>query len=198
MISLFARDFSIWFNFVFCQQQQKKPPKIRHCGKSAKLWKSQFQSSKLKIVLFPYFRAMVLDVGGRRHKVLNSNFNIYPNTRLGKLIQARTEDEINNLCDGYKAGDIPEFFFDRNWHSFNSILDIYRTGVLHLNTDLCALVLQKDLEYWQIDELILGNVPSNWTFFLMFQQEFFLLILKHYEWIWMTVKWCLKLLKLQT
>merc|ERR1712062_496310 len=83
------------------------------------------------------------------------NFKIYPNTRLGKLIQARTEDEINNLCDGYKAGDIPEFFFDRNWHSFNSILDIYRTGVLRLNTDLCALVLQKDLEYWQIDELIL-------------------------------------------
>ena len=56
------------------------------------------------------------------------------------------------------AGDIPEFFFDRNWHSFNSILDIYRTGVLHLNTDLCALVLQKDLEYWQIDELILGKI----------------------------------------
>ena len=100
---------------------------------------------------------MVLDVGGRRHKVLESNFNIYPNTRLGKLIHARTEDEILNLCDGYKAGDIPEYFFDRNWHSFNSILDIYRTGVLHLNTDLCALVLQKDLEYWQIDELILGE-----------------------------------------
>ena len=114
---------------------------------------------------------MVLDVGGRRHKVLNSNFNIYPNTRLGKLIQARTEDEINNLCDGYKAGDIPEFFFDRNWHSFNSILDIYRTGVLHLNTDLCALVLQKDLEYWQIDELILGKNSTTFDF-LMFQQEF--------------------------
>ena len=124
---------------------------------------------------------MVLDVGGRRHKVLNSNFNIYPNTRLGKLIQARTEDEINNLCDGYKAGDIPEFFFDRNWHSFNSILDIYRTGVLHLNTDLCALVLQKDLEYWQIDELILGMYLPIELFFLMFQQEFFLVILKHYE-----------------
>jgi hypothetical protein len=53
--------------------------------------------------------------------------------------------------------DIPEYFFDRNWHSFNSILDIYRTGVLHLNTDMCALVMQKDLEYWQIDELILGK-----------------------------------------
>lgn len=101
---------------------------------------------------------MVLDVGGRRHKVLESNFNIYPNTRLGKLVHAKTEDEILNLCDGYKPGDIPEYFFDRNWHSFNSILDIYRTGVLHLNTDLCALVLQKDLEYWQIDELILGEI----------------------------------------
>ena len=104
-----------------------------------------------------FFRAMILDVGGRRHKVLESNFNIYPNTRLGKLLTAKTESEILNLCDGYKPGDIPEFFFDRNWHSFNSILDIYRTGVLHLNTDLCALVLQKDLEYWQIDELILGK-----------------------------------------
>ena len=48
-----------------------------------------------------------------------------------------------------------------NHYSFNSILDIYRTGVLHLNTDLCALVLQKDLEYWQIDELILGMMPKH-------------------------------------
>ena len=104
---------------------------------------------------------MVLDVGGRRHKVLESNFNIYPNTRLGKLVHARTEAEILNLCDAYIAGEVPEYFFDRNWHSFNSILDIYRTGVLHLNTDLCALVLQKDLEYWQIDELILGKNIFN-------------------------------------
>ena len=110
---------------------------------------------------------MVLDVGGRRHKVLESNFNIYPNTRLGKLLTAKTESEILNLCDGYKPGDIPEFFFDRNWHSFNSILDIYRTGVLHLNTDLCALVLQKDLEYWQIDELILGK--WDWKFVKEFE-----------------------------
>ncbi len=39
--------------------------------------------------------------------------------------------------------------------------DIYRTGVLHLNTDMCALVLQKDLEYWQIDELILGEISTE-------------------------------------
>lgn len=102
-------------------------------------------------------RAMVLDVGGRKFKVLESNFNVYPNTRLGKLARARTEEEILSLCDGYLEGQTPEYFFDRNWTSFNSILDIYRTGSLHLNTGMCALVLQKDLEYWQIDELILGQ-----------------------------------------
>ena len=65
---------------------------------------------------------MVLDVGGRRHKVLESNFNIFPNTRLGKLVRARTEEDILGLCDGFLDGETPEFFFDRNWHSFNSIL----------------------------------------------------------------------------
>ena len=55
-----------------------------------------------------------------------------------------------------------------NHYSFNSILDIYRTGVLHLNTDLCALVLQKDLEYWQIDELILGMMYKYKTMGIRF------------------------------
>ena len=65
-----------------------------------------------------YDRAMILDVGGRRHKVLESNFSVFPNTRLGKLARARNEEEILGLCDGYREDDgvgVPEFFFDRNW-----------------------------------------------------------------------------------
>ena len=37
----------------------------------------------------------------------------------------------------------------RSWHSFNSILDIYRTGLLHLNNDMCALVLQVSPSSWE-------------------------------------------------
>jgi hypothetical protein len=70
------------------------------------------------------------------------NFNIYPNTRLGKLVKAKKVEDILDLCDDYCPGQPPEFFFDRSWHSFNSILDVYRTGLLHLNNDMCALVLQ--------------------------------------------------------
>ena len=78
---------------------------------------------------------------GQGETYSNSKDNCYLNTSISRLI-------VINLYNKYI------------FYSFNSILDIYRTGVLHLNTDLCALVLQKDLEYWQIDELILGIVPK--------------------------------------
>ncbi len=85
------------------------------------------------VLSFP--RAVILDVGGRRHKVLESNFNLFPNTRLGKLVRASTEGDILALCDGYceslddDHATVPEYFFDRNWSSFNSILDIYRNAL---------------------------------------------------------------------
>ena len=72
----------------------------------------------IDILNYLLFRAMILDVGGRRHKVLESNFSVFPNTRLGKLARARNEEEILGLCDGYREDDgvgVPEYFFDRNW-----------------------------------------------------------------------------------
>ena len=113
------------------------------------------------------------------------NFNIYPNTRLGKLVKAKKLEEILDLCDDFCPGEPPEYFFDRwtcntiikifgldcfdtnktykmdvlelpeklfrSWHSFNSILDIYRTGLLHLNNDMCALVLQVTISEQKLD-----------------------------------------------
>ena len=42
------------------------------------------------------------------------NFNIYPNTRLGKLVKAKKVEDILDLCDDYCPGQPPEFFFDRS------------------------------------------------------------------------------------
>ena len=75
---------------------------------------------------------MCLNVGGKRHWVMSKNFVHFPGTRLGRLARAKTTKQILDQCDKYFPGDIPEFFFDHNWMGFNSILDVYRIGTLHL------------------------------------------------------------------
>ena len=42
-----------------------------------------------------------------------------------------------------------------HFHLRNERADIYRTNMFHLAVGGCALVLQKDLEYWAIDELMM-------------------------------------------
>ena len=58
--------------------------------------------------------------------------------------------QILELCDEFVPGNPPEFFFDRNPENFPTILNIYRTGQFHMKEGGCAIVLQKDLEYWII------------------------------------------------
>ena len=103
---------------------------------------------------------IVFNVGGTRFHVLKSNFAIWPSTRLSRLIRAKSEDEILKLCDGFDPhvestkGRV-EYFFNRNWKTFNSILDIYRRGKLHGMTASCAMTSHDYLDYWGIDELFL-------------------------------------------
>ena len=74
-----------------------------------------------------------------------------PLTRLGMLAKARTHEDILKLVDAYSLAD-NEIYFDRDPMTFNSILNFYRTGKLHITDDMCVLAFSDDLFYWSIDE----------------------------------------------
>ena len=66
------------------------------------------------------------------------------------------KEEIEALVDGYTCNDKkPEIFFNRNWQSFDAILHFHRTGSLHFEEEMCALVFKNDLDFWGIDELLM-------------------------------------------
>ena len=48
-----------------------------------------------------------------------------------------------------------EVFFDKSWAGFGAILDAYRSGCLHMNSAICAIMTRDDLVYWGMDELAL-------------------------------------------
>ena len=67
---------------------------------------------------------------------------------MGKLVKSTSVDKILKLCEEFTPGDRPEYFFDRNPDNFPSILVMYRNGSFHISVKGCALVQQKDIEYW--------------------------------------------------
>ena len=93
-----------------------------------------------------------LNVGGIKHEVMWKMLKQAPNSRLGKLAEASTHEDIMKMCADYSIRE-NEFFFDRHPRSFNSNLNFYRTGRLHIQDDICPLVFCEDLNYWQLDEL---------------------------------------------
>lgn len=98
---------------------------------------------------------VTLNVGGERHEVLWRTLATLPDTRLGKLKRATAAEEIRSLCDAHSYVK-NEFFFDRQPRAFHAILDLHRTGHLHLVESLCPIAFKEDLDYWGISESCLS------------------------------------------
>ncbi|XP_063447444.1 potassium voltage-gated channel subfamily C member 2-like [Mytilus trossulus] len=85
---------------------------------------------------------ILLNVGGVRHETHVSTLRTIPNTRLARLA------EYHVLSDKKD-----EYFFDRHPAVFNSVIDFYRTGELHVPLEVCGAVVKRELDFWQISEL---------------------------------------------
>lgn len=105
-------------------------------------------------------KRVTLNVGGVRHEVLWKMLEQIPNSRLGLLSKARTHQHIMKLCSDYSLVD-NEFFFDRHPRSFNTILNFYRTGKLHVSDEMCVLAFGDDLEFWMINECYMETCCSE-------------------------------------
>ena len=95
-------------------------------------------------------KRIILNVGGFKHDCLIKTLQSIPNSRLSRIIEAKSKEAILELCDDFN--DFNEFFFDRNSDIFEIILNFYRTGSLHLTKNICAVSIKNELDYWCIDE----------------------------------------------
>lgn len=48
-------------------------------------------------------------------------------------------------------------FLFRHPRSFNSILNFYRTGKLHVNEEMCVLTFKNDLEFWGLPDSLMES-----------------------------------------
>ncbi|XP_019631154.1 PREDICTED: potassium voltage-gated channel protein Shal-like [Branchiostoma belcheri] len=85
-------------------------------------------------------RRLVFNVNGTRFVAWEDQFDRFPHTLLGS-------DSLRRV---FYDADTKEYKFDRCPKVFKHILMYYRTGVLHLSSDVCLSTFIEDLEFFRI------------------------------------------------
>ncbi|XP_041349491.1 potassium voltage-gated channel subfamily S member 3-like [Gigantopelta aegis] len=83
-----------------------------------------------------------LNVSGKRFLIKRETLLRYPGTRLAEL--GTSSPEYNPSTKDY--------YFDRNSKLVPFILDLYRTGELHLPQNFCPSAIKVELLFWGIPE----------------------------------------------
>ena len=106
---------------------------------------------------------VIFIVGGDTFKTFPYHFNKWPESRLSRLIKAKTEGEILELCDEYcvDSSGIKTYTFYRNPDHFNTILDVYRANEVHCINHCCTMTTKEELDYWGSDELAMELCCSS-------------------------------------
>lgn len=95
---------------------------------------------------------VILNARGVKYDVLVKTLkNCSPSSRLGKLKSClENSEDLKDVCDDFNLETL-EFYFDRDPHILNSILNYCSIGELHLNDTVCVDFFSKELEYWGIN-----------------------------------------------
>ncbi|KAK3084435.1 hypothetical protein FSP39_013535 [Pinctada imbricata] len=95
-----------------------------------------------------------INVGGVKFVTYQGTLSNFPNTKLGKLNDKSSDyDSING-----------EYFFDRNPHLFQYILDYQRKGTIHVPRSFCAKTIRDELEFWELDDRALDSCCRKFFF----------------------------------
>ena len=88
---------------------------------------------------------VTFDIGGQIFRTKQSTLSQLPGTILSNL----TPDH-----PAYQP-DTGHYFFDRNPHIFNFILDAYRNGKTHFPHSHCHKTVRDELQFWGLSEVVL-------------------------------------------
>ncbi|KAJ3597958.1 hypothetical protein NHX12_001473 [Muraenolepis orangiensis] len=97
---------------------------------------------------------LVVNVGGCRYLLSQDLLASHPETRLGRLARSGPDSALELCDDADLLGK--EFFFDRSSQTFQYVMNYYRTGHLHVREDLCVVSFLQEIQYWGIEEVLIG------------------------------------------